>query len=80
MLPVSNYTVKYLKPIFYDELITVKTTINKIPSVKIEFDYEIYNSKKELLSVANTVLVFVNKKTMKPCRGPEALIDKIKQF
>ena len=80
MLPVSNYTVKYLKPIFYDELITVKTTINKIPSVKIEFDYEIYNSKKELLSVANTVLVFVKKKTMKPCRGPEALIDKIKQF
>lgn len=78
MLPVVELNVKYHKPSFYDDLITIKTTINKIPSVKIEFDYEIYNEKNELLTVAYTKLVFVNKETMKPCLCPKELIEKFK--
>lgn len=80
MLPVANYQVKYLKPIFYDDLITVRTIIKKLPGVKIEFDYEIRNEKDELLSVGNTVLVFVNKDTMKPRKAPEKLVEYLQKF
>ena len=77
MLPVIELNVKYLKPSYYDDLITIKTTIKNKPSVKIEFDYEIYNERNELLTIAYTKLVFVNKKSMKPCKGPNQLIEKL---
>ncbi len=73
ILPVVDLTVKYIKPAFYDEEITIKTIINRKPSVKIEFDYEIYNEKGILINKGYTKLVFVNKKTMRPCHCPEYL-------
>jgi len=73
MLPVVDLTVKYIKPAYYDELITIKTIINHKPSVKIEFDYEIYNEAGVLLNKGYTKLVFVNKETMKPCHCPDFL-------
>lgn len=78
MLPVAEMTVKYIKPTFYDDLISIKTTISKTPSVKIEFNYEIFNEKNELLTTAYTKLVFVNKENMKPIYCPEALLEKFK--
>ena len=78
MLPVAEMTVKYIKPTFYDDLISIKTTISKTPSVKIEFNYEIFNEKNELLTTAYTKLVFVNKENMKPTYCPEALLEKFK--
>ena len=75
MLPVANLTVKYLKPALYDDLITIKTIIKNKPSVKIEFDYEIYNEQGDLLNIGYTKLVFVNKKTMRPCHCPDYLND-----
>lgn len=80
MLPVAELNVKYIKPSFYDDLITIKTTITKTPSVKIEFDYEIYNENNELLTIAYTKLVFVNKENMKPTYCPEELIEKFKNL
>ncbi|MGV6862558.1 MAG: acyl-CoA thioesterase [Putridiphycobacter sp.] len=73
MLPVSDLTIKYLKPAKYDDLITIKTTIKKKPTVKIEFDYEIFNEAGELLTIGYTKLVFVNKLNMKPCSPPTFL-------
>lgn len=73
MLPVVDLNVKYLRPALYDDLIEIKTFLRKVPGIKIEFDYEIYNEKKELLTTAKTTLVFVNSKTMKPTQVPEDL-------
>ena len=56
MLPVIDLTVKYIRPALYDDLIEVKTTLKKLPKARIEFDYEIYNEKKELLTTASTTL------------------------
>jgi acyl-CoA thioester hydrolase len=75
MLPVTDLTVKYIKPAFYDDLITIKTFIKVKPSVKIEFEYEIYNEKKELINKGYTKLVFVNKETMRPCPCPKFLTE-----
>jgi acyl-CoA thioester hydrolase len=80
MLPVTELNTKYLMPCFYDDLITIVTTIKTRPSVKIEFDYEIYNEKKELLTVAYTKLVFVKKNNMKPCICPLELLVKFDQL
>jgi acyl-CoA thioester hydrolase len=44
-------------------------------SVKIEFDYELYNEKEELLTTGNSILVFVDMKTGKPMAPPIYISD-----
>jgi len=78
MLPVVNICLNYKKSAFFDEILTIKTSIKRIPNVKIEFEYEIFNEKQELLTVAETTLVFVSAKTRKPMKCPVPMLDKIK--
>lgn len=80
MLPVMNLNINYLKPAKYDDLITLKTTLTKMPSAKIEFSYEVFNEGNELLTTANTTLVFVNMKTNKPTRAPEYVLKKLRDI
>ena len=37
MLPVVVLNINYCKPAFYDDILTVKTTLIKLPKVSIEF-------------------------------------------
>lgn len=78
MMPVVSLKIQYKKPALYDELITIRTKLKELPSTKIEFNYEILNEKGELLSTANTVLVFVDAKTFRPVRCPEKVLKLIK--
>ena len=77
MLPVYTYSINYLKPAYYDDLLRIKTIIKKLPTAKITFDYEIYNQKNELLTTATTSLVFINTTSNKPCQAPKSFIEKI---
>ena len=80
MLPVYTCNLKYLKPAYYDDLLVIKTSIKELPKARINFDYEIYNQKNELLNVGSTTLVFISIETMKPCPAPESFMEKIKKF
>jgi len=80
MLPVYTCSLKYMKPAVYDDLLLIKTIIKELPTLKITFDYEIYNEKNELLNTGNTTLVFINMETNKPCRAPESFIERIKKY
>ena len=62
---------------FYDEILTIKTTLLKLPKVSIEFEYELYNERDELLKKAYTKLVFVDTKTRLPMRCPDYFLDKL---
>ena len=77
MLPVTNLNINYLKPAIYDDLITVETTLNKKPLVRIEFDMRIYNQDNELLTEGTTKLVFIDMIKNKPTKAPSELLDKI---
>ncbi|MEZ4874554.1 MAG: thioesterase family protein [Flavobacteriaceae bacterium] len=76
-LPVTHLKIQYHHPARYDDLITVVTTLQKIPTAKIEFFYEIFNEKKQLLVTAETTLVFVDSSTQKVRRAPDYLIEKL---
>ena len=78
IMPVVSLQIQYKKPALYDELITIRTILKNMPSSKIEFDYELFNEKGELLSTANTILVFVNAQTWRPTRCPDKILDLIK--
>jgi acyl-CoA thioester hydrolase len=78
-LPVVNLNINYKKPAYYDDELTIRTTIKKFPSAKIIFDYETYNEKGNLLNTGEVVLVFLDKETGKPCIAPEVIMEKFKE-
>ena len=77
MLPVVSLSINYKKSAVYDDLINVKTQLKKMPSVKIEFEYEITNQHGELLTTAETTLVFLDKNTLRPIKAPQYILDAI---
>ena len=77
MLPVISMDLKFKKSALYDEVIKVKTTLPKIPSVKIEFNYEIFNDSGDVLVTANTVLAFIDMKTKRPIKCPDYILKKL---
>lgn len=77
MLPVVSLNINYKKPARYDDLLTVKTIFKSQSTVKIEFDYEIFNESGELLTIANSILVFVDMKTGRPTVPPDYVKEKL---
>jgi acyl-CoA thioester hydrolase len=77
MLPVVSLNINYKKPARYDDLLTIKTILKSQSTVKIEFDYEILNEKEELLTIANSILVFVDMKTGRPTAPPDYVKEKL---
>lgn len=80
ILPVLDFSVKYLKPAFYDDLLTIVTSITKLTATRLFFEYETFNEKNDLLNKAATTLVFINKNNMKPCAGPAHFADCLKKY
>jgi len=78
-LPVSEYNIKYLKPALYDQKLEIHTFLKKIPGVRIEFEYEIYNEEKIKITEARTTLFFLEASTNKIIKCPEILMQLIKE-
>ncbi len=72
IMPVLENHSEFLSPALYDELLKIVVTIREKPSVRIKFHYEIFNEKDKLIHRGETLLAFVNQKTGRPCRPPEA--------
>ncbi|OKS86662.1 acyl-CoA thioesterase [Mucilaginibacter polytrichastri] len=80
MMPVLELKCKYLKPARYDEEISVKVIMAKMPGVKIHFTYELYNEADVLIHIGETLLVFVNMTTGRPCLPNPDFLDALKPF
>jgi acyl-CoA thioester hydrolase len=80
MLPVISLNINFIKPAKYDDLLSLKTNLIKKPTAKIDFNYELRNISNELLTTANSTLVFVNMKTNRPMRVPTEILEKIEKF
>lgn len=78
-LPVSDYNIKYLKPALYDQKLEIHTYVKKIPGVRIEFEYEIYNEEKIKITEARTTLFFLDAATKKVIKCPDFLMKLIEK-
>lgn len=79
-LPVLEFSIKYFKPAFYDDELTIETTVVEIPKVRIHFIYKTFNKEGVQLNEANTSLVFIDKKSMKPCHAPNDFVAAIEKY
>jgi len=77
MLPVHHLDTTFKKSALFDDTLKIITTLRNIPTVRIMFDYKVYNQKEELLTVASTELIFMNTKTGRPMRCPKYILEKL---
>ena len=80
LMPVLENRSRYLKPARYDDLLRIVTTLREKPGVKIRFEYEIFNGENDLIHQGETILVFINKHTNRPCRQPPAMEKVLERF
>ena len=78
MMPVLELKCRYIKPALYDEEITIKVIMENMPGVRIHFKYELTNEQGELINTGETLLVFVDMKTKRPCMAPQYFLDKMR--
>jgi len=80
VMPVFSVESKYRNVLKYDELITIETTVNEVPLVRMEFFHKIYNEDGKLAHEAKVVLVFMDMKTGRPVRAPEVLTNLLENY
>jgi len=80
MLPVISLSINYKNSARYDDLLKVKTSLKKMPTASIEFNYELRNESDVLLATGNTILAFIDMKRDRPTRCPKYLLDKLRNY
>jgi acyl-CoA thioester hydrolase len=80
MMPVLENHSKFLTAARYDELLRIVTSIRQKPTVKIKFEYEIFNEENKLIHQGETLLAFVDKHSGKPCRPPDVMMNVLAPF
>ena len=74
IMPVFELNTRFIRPIRYDELITIKVTIKEMPlSYRFVFHGEIYNEKNEICTTGIVTLYIIDTKTGKKVELPEVL-------
>ncbi|MCB0643345.1 MAG: acyl-CoA thioesterase [Phaeodactylibacter sp.] len=81
MMPVVHAEVRYLRPAYYDNLITIRTTIRELPEKYIVFHMELINEAGKLINTGRVRLCFVDMQTNKTLdQPPLTLLEKMKPY
>lgn len=74
LLPVRDFSVRYLRPIRYDDVARLVTRLSSVENTRLVFDYDLFGETGHKATSASATLVCVNKNTGKPMTLPEALL------
>jgi acyl-CoA thioester hydrolase len=81
IMPVIEWTAKFLRPAHYDDLLTVRTTLKDWPvDHRIEFHQEVYNPRGKLLTTGLVRLYFLIAKTMEKTNMPPEMADRLRPW
>ena len=76
MMPVLNLDIRYIKPAYYDDVVTVRTFLREMPTARIRFDFEVYRGEPgdgDLINTAQITIGFMSSVTKRACRVPESI-------
>ncbi|MCX7636634.1 MAG: acyl-CoA thioesterase [Cyclobacteriaceae bacterium] len=80
IMPVLENHSYFLAPGRYDEQLRIVTTIRQMPTVRIRFDYDIFNEANELINRGETLLAFIDRKSGRPTRPPQVMMEVLKPY
>jgi len=77
-LPVLEVGVKYLKPAFYDDTLTIVTTLDEKPGFRIQLAYQVLRGD-ELLATGHTAHAFLDREG-RPVRPPPHFTQRMNEL
>lgn len=79
MMPIASMQIKYIRPAYYDDLLTIRTIVKELPASRMHFWYEILNPEGVIINKGETVLAFINMSTGRPCAAPDYFLERMKK-
>ncbi len=79
LMPVSHYSIDYIRPAHYDDALTIRLEVPELPRSKIVFLYTTFRGD-EILNKARTDLVFLSADSMRVRRAPPAITEHLAPF
>jgi acyl-CoA thioester hydrolase len=79
-MPVVEMQAKYLRPLFYDNLVTVCTTLHELPGKMIDFHVTLLNEEKKVCNTATVRLCFFRALDKKVVVAPEYLLSALRPY
>jgi acyl-CoA thioester hydrolase len=81
IMPVVEWTAKFLRPAHYDDLLTVKTILKEWPvDHRVVFHQEVYDPAGKLLTVGKVLLYFLKKGSMERTLMPADLGNRLAPY
>lgn len=80
MSPIIEVHSRYHYPAFYDEVLTVKVSIDEMPTARLIVASEVYNEAGKLINTGSVTLGFMNSATRRPCRVPEWFTEALEEY
>jgi acyl-CoA thioester hydrolase len=78
LMPVVSLQMRFVRPAYYDELLTIRTVMRRLPDKFITFEVEILNENRKLVNGGTVRLCFVEADSRKTISAPEFLLEKLK--
>lgn len=79
LLPVAKYESTFVRPAYYDSLLTLKTEIRETPSSFIHFYTDIFNEENKIINRSVVKLAFI-KADGSRCNAPEFILNALKSY
>ncbi len=76
LVPIISSSSKYLKPLKYNDKVTIRLIVKELKKSSFELYYSIYKDNN-LSVVVNTIHVFINPKTWEKTEIPVDIKDKL---
>lgn len=81
VMPVVEWTARFIRPAVYDDLLSVRTLLKSLPrDHSITFHHEVRNEKDKLLTEGTVTLFFLNASTREKMQLPRKLHEKLSRF
>ena len=81
VMPVIEWTAKFIRPAHYDDLLTVRTSVKKWPvDYRIEFHQEVFNDRGSLLTTGKVLLYFLKAGSLEKTHMPEEMARTLRPF
>ncbi len=77
LMPVTKMSGRFIRPAYYDQLLTLRTKMKDIPGRRITFVTEIFNDNGELLNIGEVTLAFLNRQSGEVVEIPKSLSEKL---
>ena len=80
MSPIIEVHSRYHYPAFYDEVLTIKVSMEEMPAARLVIASEVFNEAGKLINTGSVTLGFMHASTRRPCRAPEWFIAALEEY